>query len=105
LASTGRTRLLCWKLEEEVLELRAELPGADPTRLADEVGDLLFVLANLARKLHLDPETCLRQANDKFTRRFNGVEQRLATEGKSPADASLSEMEALWQEEKRAERQ
>ena len=92
------------KLEEEVLELRAELPGADPARLADEVGDLLFVLANLARKLHLDPETCLRQANDKFTRRFNGVEQCLASEGKSPSDASLDEMETLWREVKRAER-
>src|ERR1700712_4895214 len=92
------------KLEEEVLELRAELPGANPARLADEVGDLLFVLANLARKLHLDPETCLRQANDKFTRRFNGVEQCLASEGKSPSDASLDEMETLWREVKRAER-
>ena len=59
------------KLDEEVAELRAELPGADPVRLADEVGDLLFVLANLARKLGLDPETCLRQANLKFYRRFN----------------------------------
>ena len=92
------------KLEEEVLELRAELPAADPARLADEVGDLLFVLANLARKLHLDPETCLRQANDKFTRRFEGVEQRLETEGKSPSDASLAEMEMLWIEVKQAER-
>ena len=54
------------KLDEEVAELRAELPSGDPERLADEVGDLLFVLANLARKLDLDPETCLRQANLKF---------------------------------------
>ena len=92
------------KLEEEVLELHAELPDADPTRLADEVGDLLFVLANLARKLHLDPETCLRQANAKFTRRFEGIEQRLATEGKSPTDASLDEMESLWDAVKRDER-
>ena len=92
------------KLEEEVLELRAELPGADPARLADEVGDLLFVLANLARKLNLDPETCLRQANDKFTRRFEGIEQRLETMGKSPADATLAEMEALWNAVKHAER-
>lgn len=92
------------KLEEEVLELRAELPGADPARLADEVGDLLFVLANLARKLHLDPEACLRQANDKFTRRFEGIEQQLETTGKSPADATLEEMEALWNAVKHAER-
>ena len=92
------------KLDEEIQELRAELPAADPARLADEVGDLLFVLANLARKLHLDPETCLRQANDKFTRRFEGIEQRLETAGKTPADSTLEEMEALWQAVKQAER-
>jgi ATP diphosphatase len=92
------------KLEEEAAELRAELPGADPARLADEVGDLLFVLANLARKLSLDPEECLRQANAKFTRRFNGVEQSLAKEGLSPADATLEAMEAAWVAVKVAER-
>lgn len=92
------------KLEEEALELRAELPGADPARLADEVGDLLFVLANLARKLDLDPELCLRGANAKFERRFGAVERQLAAEGSAPADASLERMEALWREAKRAER-
>lgn len=92
------------KLEEEAGELRAELPQADPARLADEVGDLLFVLANLARKLDLDPETCLRGANAKFERRFGSVETGLAAEGRGPADASLEEMETLWQAAKRAER-
>jgi ATP diphosphatase len=92
------------KLEEEASELRAELPKADPARLADEVGDLLFVLANLARKLDLDPETCLRGANAKFERRFGAIEDGLAAEGRSPSDASLEEMEALWQSAKRAER-
>ena len=92
------------KLEEEIAEVRAELPGADPARLADEVGDLLFVVANLARKLGLDPEACLRQANDKFERRFNGVEQRLAANGKGPAEADLAEMEAEWAAVKMAER-
>ena len=92
------------KLAEEAAELRAELPGADPTRLADEVGDLLFVLANLARKLELDPEACLRGANAKFERRFGAIEEGLAAEGRGPADASLEEMEALWQAAKRAER-
>src|SRR5579871_4732611 len=58
------------KLDEEVAEVRAELPAAQRDRLSDEVGDLLFVLANLARKLDLDPEACLRQANDKFSGRF-----------------------------------
>jgi ATP diphosphatase len=96
------------KLDEEVAELRAELPSgaapADPARLADEMGDMLFVLANLARKLKLDPETCLRQANEKFARRFGAVEQRLAQTGKAPADATLDEMEAEWQAVKAAER-
>jgi ATP diphosphatase len=89
------------KLAEETQELRAELPQADKARLADELGDMLFVLANLARKLDLDPETCLRQANAKFTRRFHGVEQILANAGKTPADATLAEMEAAWQAVKR----
>ncbi len=92
------------KLEEEAAELRAELPAMDPARLQDEVGDLFFVVANLARKLDLDPETCLRAANAKFERRFGSVEAGLAAEGRSPADASLDEMEALWQAAKRAER-
>ncbi len=91
------------KLDEEAAELRAELPGADPARLADEVGDLLFVVANLARKLGLDPETCLRGANAKFTRRFNAVERHLADKGKMPSETSLDEMEALWVEAKASE--
>jgi len=92
------------KLEEEAAELRAELQDADPERLTDEVGDLLFVLANLARKLGLDPEACLRHANEKFSRRFSQVEERLASEGKIPADASLEDMEAHWQAVKAAAR-
>jgi ATP diphosphatase len=92
------------KLEEEAAELRAELPQADPAKLADEVGDLLFVLANLARKLDLDPEECLRRANAKFERRFQGVEQRLAARGLAPADVPLETMEAEWQSVKIAEK-
>jgi len=96
------------KLDEEVAELRAELPRdgnpADPARLADEVGDLLFVLANLARKLDLDPERCLREANQKFARRFGFIEQALAAEGRGPEEASLDEMEALWVAAKQEER-
>ncbi len=84
------------KLDEEVAELRAELPAAEPARLADEVGDLLFVLANLARKLDLDPEGCISQANTKFERRFGAVEAALAAQGRTPADATLSEMEQEW---------
>jgi ATP diphosphatase len=92
------------KLEEEIAELRAEFSDADPARLADELGDMFFVMANLARKLGVDPEACLRGANDKFARRFAGVEKMLAEEGRSPADASLAEMEACWQAVKRVER-
>jgi ATP diphosphatase len=92
------------KLEEEAAELRAELQESDPERLTDEVGDLLFVLANLARKLGLDPEACLRHANEKFSQRFRKVEERLALEGKLPADANLEEMEAHWQAVKQATR-
>jgi ATP diphosphatase len=92
------------KLEEEAAELRAELPGADKARQADEVGDLLFVVANLARKLDLDPEACLAAANAKFERRFGAVERRLAEEGRAPQDATLDDMEAAWTAVKAAER-
>lgn len=91
------------KLEEEAAELRIELPGAKPERLRDEVGDLLFVLANLARKLDLDPEECLRGANDKFERRFRGVEQGLAARGLSPSELELEQLEAEWQAVKTGE--
>ena len=91
------------KLQEEIAELQAELPAADPARLSDEMGDLLFVAANLARKLGLDPEACLHQASAKFTRRFQGVEAALAQEGLAPSDATLPEMERHWAAVKRAE--
>jgi nucleoside triphosphate diphosphatase len=92
------------KLDEEIQELRAELSEADPARLTDEVGDLLFVLANLARKLNLDPETCLRHANDKFSRRFKAMENVFESQGKTLSELSLDEMEAGWQHVKAAER-
>jgi len=92
------------KLDEEVAELRAELPGNDQERLKDEVGDLLFVLANLARKLGLDPETCLRHANHKFAQRFNAMEHAVEAEGKSIRQLTLEEMEERWQAVKAAQR-
>ncbi len=92
------------KLTEEIDELRAELPGGHVARLADELGDVLFVVANLARKLDLDAEACLRQATAKFTRRFNAVEDRLAAEGRAPIDATLADMEAHWRQVKVAEK-
>jgi ATP diphosphatase len=84
------------KLDEEVHELRAELPAADPARLEDELGDMLFVMANLARKLGLNAEQCLARANAKFTRRFGFIETALAQAGKTPIDSNLTEMDALW---------
>ena len=92
------------KLDEEIAELKAELPAADPARLKDEVGDLLFVLANLARKLDLDPEACLRHANQKFSRRFNAMEHIFETDGKNLKGMALADMEAGWQRVKARER-
>ena len=92
------------KLDEEIQELRAELSGADPVRLTDEVGDLLFVLANLARKLKLDPEQCLRHANEKFSRRFNAMEADAEAGAHSLRELTLQQMEAGWQRVKAAER-
>jgi nucleoside triphosphate diphosphatase len=91
------------KLDEEIGELRAELPFGDQARVADEVGDLLFVLANLARKLDLDPEDCLRQASRKFERRFNSMEQLIESKQLTLAETSLEAMEAAWQQVKRGE--
>ncbi|HXP75537.1 MAG TPA: nucleoside triphosphate pyrophosphohydrolase [Stellaceae bacterium] len=86
------------KIGEEIGELRAELDqGGTPERIADELGDLLFAVVNLARRLAIDPEQALRNANRKFERRFRGVEERLAAAGKPVAEASLDEMEAEWQ--------
>jgi ATP diphosphatase len=85
------------KLDEEVAELRAELPDAKHERLEDEVGDLLFVLANLARKLDLDPEACLRHANLKFHDRFNKMEQGIASGGYVLTEMPLEQMEEEWQ--------
>ena len=91
------------KLDEETAELRAELASADPARLQDEVGDMLFVLVNLARKLDLDAEACLRHANAKFERRFNAVEALFAAEGRGLAETSLDEMEVAWGAVKKTE--
>lgn len=90
------------KIEEELGELRAELAAGtvDQARLTDELGDVLFAVANLARHCKVDPEAALRATNDKFERRFRHIERRLAETGRKPADATLEEMETLWQEAK-----
>jgi ATP diphosphatase len=93
------------KIDEEIAELRTELQGqANQDRLSDEVGDLLFAVVNLARHLEVDGETALRQANAKFERRFRAIEEALRARGRRLEDASLDELEALWQQAKAAER-
>jgi len=94
------------KIEEELGELRGEIEAGklDQARITDELGDVLFAVANLARHCKVDPETALRSTNDKFERRFRYVEMQLAAQGRKPAEATLEEMEALWQEAKAAER-
>jgi MazG family protein len=117
------------KLAEEIKELRAELahgkaesaplapngkgiagsgkrqfPAETRERLEDEVGDLFFVLVNIARYLSLDPESALRKTNRKFKRRFQWMEERLRASGRTPQQASMNELESLWQEAKRQEK-
>ena len=92
------------KIVEELGELKTEIAGGDADRLEDEMGDVLFAVVNLARHLGVDPETALRRCNAKFERRFRGVEDRLAAQGRSPDQASLDAMEALWVEIKLEEK-
>ena len=89
---------------DKIAEEARELTQAPAAERFEEYGDLLFVMANLARHLDIDPEAALRAANAKFTRRFAHIEARLAERGKRPQDSDLAEMDALWTEAKRAER-
>jgi ATP diphosphatase len=84
------------KVVAKLAEEAQEIVEAPPDKQAEEVGDLLFVVANLARHLKVDPEAALRAANAKFTRRFKFIETELQVQGRAPAVASLEEMEALW---------
>lgn len=117
------------KLKEEIGELEEAIGGAEPTggattsrtvlaydnrlggegpaptaAIEEEFGDLLFVMANVARHLKLDPETALRRANDKFKRRFAFIEAELARRGKTPAQSNLEEMDSIWNEVRAADR-
>jgi uncharacterized protein YabN with tetrapyrrole methylase and pyrophosphatase domain len=99
------------KAEEEIAELKTaigETRGEEMNdrgkRVAEEFGDLLFVMANIARHLKVDPEAALRDANAKFVRRFTSIEAALAKEGRKPEDATLEEMDQLWDEAKAAEK-
>jgi MazG family protein len=94
------------KLDEEVLELREAIRArADHRTVAEEVGDLLFIAVNVARLTGVDPESALKAANRKFRRRFRHIEERLRADGRGPADATLEEMDRLWDEAKRRERE
>jgi ATP diphosphatase len=99
------------KLDEEVQELQQELKHvpeskskAVPSNIEEEVGDLFFVLVNLARHLDVDPESALKKTNRKFRRRFQWMEHQLNLSGRSPKDASMEELESLWQQAKESER-
>ena len=92
------------KLKEETAEVEEALAAGDAEGVRDEIGDLLFVVANLARHAKVDPETALRAANAKFERRFGHIEANLDAQGRSPAQATLAEMDALWDEAKQIER-
>lgn len=91
------------KIDEEVRELRAAM-SESPTRAAEEFGDFLFSLANLARKLGIEPESALRTANDKFTRRFDALEEWFERQGRSVHDASLEELEVGWRAIKQSQK-
>ncbi len=93
------------KLVEEANELSAEVETGSSDAIEDEFGDLLFVVANLARHLDIDPEAALRRTNSKFERRFRIIEDRLSAQGKTPPEASLEEMDAIWNEVKRQEKE
>ena len=92
------------KLTEEIDETREAIIEGDQAHIEEEIGDVLFVLANLARKAKVDPEVALRAANAKFERRFRWIEEALRQEGKSPETSSLEEMDGLWNLAKRHER-
>ena len=91
------------KIREEADEIGSELDAGDRDKVAGEIGDLLFAVVNLARHLNVDPEAALRATNLKFERRFGAIEDALAAAGKTPSQATLAEMDALWNQAKAAE--
>ena len=97
-------RAVLAKIREEADEIEAALDDGDNAHIAAETGDLLFAVVNLARHAGADPEMALRAANAKFERRFRGIETALAAKGRTAQEASLDEMEALWQAVKQAEK-
>ena len=92
------------KLDEEVAELKVEIDAADLEKVRAELGDVLFVVANIARTLDIDPEDALRATNAKFARRFRHIETELKARGRTPDQSDLAEMDALWDAAKAAEK-
>jgi ATP diphosphatase len=92
------------KIREEADEIEVALDGLDKDAVADEIGDLFFALVNLARHVDVDPDAALRGTNAKFQRRFASIEAALSRHGRTPAEATLAEMDALWDQAKAAER-
>jgi ATP diphosphatase len=92
------------KIREEADEIEAAIRAGETKEAAAEAGDLLFAVVNLARHLDADPEAVLRATNGKFERRFGSIERALEARGKSPAQSTLAEMDALWDEAKAAEK-
>jgi MazG family protein len=93
------------KLDEETAELKAEIKCGDLDKAREELGDILFVLANLARKLDVEPEDALRMTNAKFVRRFHSIEDALRAQGRTPDQSNLEEMDSLWNAAKHKERE
>lgn len=98
----GDAKLVLAKIREEIEEIERELDGGSDGAIADEIGDLIFAVANLARHAGIDPETAVRGTNAKFERRFAYIEKGLAARNSSPQASTLDEMDALWNEAKRA---
>ncbi len=92
------------KLDEEIAELHEAIDSGDASHVEEEVGDLLFTIANIARKLNVNAEEALQSTNRKFTRRFGSMESRVRESGRNVDDLTLEEMDALWDEAKAAER-
>jgi len=91
------------KLDEETLEVREAMASGDKDAIEDEIGDLLFVVSNLARHLRIDPELALRRANGKFERRFRAMERAASDRGETFSDLDINAQEAYWQQVKASE--
>ena len=104
LAPAATPKAVLAKIREEADEIENELDSGQRDKVAGEIGDLLFAVVNLARHLDVDPESALRTTNLKFERRFASIEDALAARGKTTVDATLAEMDALWDAAKAREK-